>query len=173
MVQAPSLKELEKSLYEREKPKLPSQKPVKEVVIGPTDPTVPPPPAGEDGGISRFGRRRFFSWLGIIIVLALALSVFIFWRGFFSFTKGKVDLSINGPEKIEAASLSKHKARRQHHKQNQRALCDYAEVQVRLYQPNHLKCKFLLRFFISLRVAASQEEQRTDRYNLSYCIRLL
>lgn len=110
MPQASSLKELEKSLYEPDKPKLPPVDPNKKVVIGPTEPTVPPlgppsPPAGGyDDGISRFGRRRFLLWLGIVIALALIVSVFVFWRGFFAFSKGRVDVSIEAPEKIGGAT---------------------------------------------------------------------
>jgi len=105
-----SLKELEKSLYQQKKPTL---APEEKIAPGPTEP-IKPDPAREFSSngadhtgpdkLSRFGRRRFVWILSVVIILALSLSVFVFWRGFFAFTKSKVELTIIAPESIDSGS---------------------------------------------------------------------
>lgn len=94
-----SLRELEKSLYRRKKLSLP---PEEKISFGPTEPITSGEPRPDK--LSRFGKRRFVWILSVIIVLALSLSVFIFWRGFFAFTKSRIELTITAPESIDSGS---------------------------------------------------------------------
>lgn len=104
------LEKLERRLYGHRRPPLPKKEGPKEkeeaekkeedIDIGATSPLSVEPPSSR--GISVFGRRKIARWLTITIILTTSLAVFIFWRGFFSFTKGRVEVTITGPNQVVA-----------------------------------------------------------------------
>ena len=88
------LEELEKRLYERRKPP-PPEKPLQPNIL--PEPVIPPSPPR---GLSPRTRRRFVWWLGAVVVLAAVLAIFIFLRGFTSFSKSRVEIEIERPQQL-------------------------------------------------------------------------
>ena len=102
MFSSSNLEELQKKLYIPEKPALPKIEP--ETV--PSEPPVVLPPPAEDTPPSPEIWKKIFLALGVFIVLASAVAVYVFFRGFYAFRKDRVEVKLEGPAEIAAGEIA-------------------------------------------------------------------
>lgn len=97
-----NLEELQKKLYTAPKPALPKVEP--ETV--PLEPPVVLPPLPGDTSPSPAIWKKIFLAAGVFIILAAAVAVYIFFRGFYAFRKDRVEVKLEGPAEIASGETA-------------------------------------------------------------------
>lgn len=95
---ADNLEDLQKKLYTPEKPVLPEVK--TEAVL--PESSIAPPPFAKDSEPSPAIWKKIFLGAAVFIVLATSAAIFIFYSGFYTFRKDKIELRLEAPTEIVA-----------------------------------------------------------------------
>ena len=98
----PDLEELQKKLYNPEKPSLPEVKPEPVSVESPIVP-VPPP---VDDTLSPAVWKKIFLGAAVFLLLAATVAVYIFFRGFYAFRKDQIELKLTGSAEVTAGEIA-------------------------------------------------------------------